>query len=107
LFKIPPVGVVGSETDSVVKTESASYPVNFTQVWWGLVRDIFPGFVDKPRTVKCYRGSVINPVEAVADKLLAIHNNPIGIAMAMNYRAFINIDPAICGGEPVVRGTRV
>ncbi|MBL9188048.1 MAG: DUF433 domain-containing protein [Opitutaceae bacterium] len=25
----------------------------------------------------------------------------------MDYRAFIVRDPAICGGEPVVRGTRV
>jgi len=41
LFKIPPVGIVGSETDSVLKTESVLYPVNFTQVWCGLVRDIF------------------------------------------------------------------
>jgi uncharacterized protein (DUF433 family) len=27
--------------------------------------------------------------------------------MTMNYQAFITADPAICGGEPVVRGTRV
>lgn len=27
--------------------------------------------------------------------------------MAMNYQAFITADQAICGGEPVVRGTRV
>jgi uncharacterized protein (DUF433 family) len=27
--------------------------------------------------------------------------------MAMNYRQYIVRDPAICGGEPVVRGTRV
>jgi uncharacterized protein (DUF433 family) len=25
----------------------------------------------------------------------------------MNYQAFIVRDPAICGGEPIVRGTRV
>jgi uncharacterized protein (DUF433 family) len=27
--------------------------------------------------------------------------------MSMNYRPFITRDPAICGGEPVVTGTRV
>jgi uncharacterized protein (DUF433 family) len=27
--------------------------------------------------------------------------------MAMNYRQYIVRDPAICGGEPVVKGTRV
>lgn len=27
--------------------------------------------------------------------------------MAMNYQAFITTAPAICGGEPVLRGTRV
>lgn len=27
--------------------------------------------------------------------------------MAMNYRQYIIRDPAICGGEPVVKGTRV
>lgn len=27
--------------------------------------------------------------------------------MIMNYQAFIHSDPAICGGEMVVRGTRV
>ena len=27
--------------------------------------------------------------------------------MTMNYRQYIVRDPAICGGEPVVRGTRV
>ena len=27
--------------------------------------------------------------------------------MTMNYRDYIVRDPAICGGEPVVRGTRV
>ena len=27
--------------------------------------------------------------------------------MAMNYRQYIVRDPAICGGEPVVSGTRV
>lgn len=27
--------------------------------------------------------------------------------MAMNYRQHIVRDPAICGGEPVVKGTRV
>ena len=27
--------------------------------------------------------------------------------MAMNYGQYIVRDPAICGGEPVVRGTRV
>lgn len=27
--------------------------------------------------------------------------------MAMNYRPYIVRDPAICGGEPVVKGTRV
>jgi len=27
--------------------------------------------------------------------------------MAINYRQYIVRDPAICGGEPVVRGTRV
>ena len=27
--------------------------------------------------------------------------------MVMNYRQYIVRDPAICGGEPVVKGTRV
>ncbi len=27
--------------------------------------------------------------------------------MSMNYQSYIVRDPAICGGEPVVRGTRV
>ena len=27
--------------------------------------------------------------------------------MTMNYRPYIVRDPAICGGEPVVKGTRV
>jgi uncharacterized protein (DUF433 family) len=27
--------------------------------------------------------------------------------MVMNYQSYIVRDPAICGGEPVVRGTRV
>lgn len=27
--------------------------------------------------------------------------------MTMNYQPFIVRDPAICGGEPVIRGTRV
>lgn len=27
--------------------------------------------------------------------------------MTMNYQAFIVRDPAICGGEPIIRGTRV
>ena len=27
--------------------------------------------------------------------------------MTMNYQSYIVRDPAICGGEPVVRGTRV
>ena len=27
--------------------------------------------------------------------------------MAMNYRQYIVRDPVICGGEPVVKGTRV
>lgn len=27
--------------------------------------------------------------------------------MVMNYRPYISRDPAICGGEPVVEGTRV
>ncbi len=27
--------------------------------------------------------------------------------MTMNYRQYIVRDPAVCGGEPVVRGTRV
>lgn len=27
--------------------------------------------------------------------------------MAMNYREYIVRDPAVCGGEPVVKGTRV
>lgn len=27
--------------------------------------------------------------------------------MALDYRPYIVTDPAICGGEPVVRGTRV
>lgn len=27
--------------------------------------------------------------------------------MGMNYREYIVRDPAICGGEPVVKGTRV
>ncbi len=27
--------------------------------------------------------------------------------MAMNYRPYIVRDPAVCGGEPVVKGTRV
>lgn len=27
--------------------------------------------------------------------------------MTMNYRQYIIRDPAICGGEPVVKGTRV
>lgn len=27
--------------------------------------------------------------------------------MTMNYRRYIVRDPAICGGEPVVKGTRV
>lgn len=27
--------------------------------------------------------------------------------MVMNYRPYISRDPAICGGEPVVHGTRV
>lgn len=27
--------------------------------------------------------------------------------MAMNYRRYIVRDPAVCGGEPVVKGTRV
>lgn len=27
--------------------------------------------------------------------------------MAMNYQSYIARDPAICGGEPVVKGTRV
>lgn len=27
--------------------------------------------------------------------------------MTMNYQVFIVRDPAICGGEPVIRGTRV
>jgi len=25
----------------------------------------------------------------------------------MDWRSFITLDPAICGGEPVIRGTRV
>jgi uncharacterized protein (DUF433 family) len=27
--------------------------------------------------------------------------------MAMDYRQYVVRDPAICGGEPVVKGTRV
>ncbi len=27
--------------------------------------------------------------------------------MSMNYRPYITRDPAICGGEPVITGTRV
>ena len=27
--------------------------------------------------------------------------------MTMNYQAFIVRDPAICGGEPIIRGSRV
>lgn len=27
--------------------------------------------------------------------------------MAMNYRPYIVRDPAVCGGEPVINGTRV
>ena len=27
--------------------------------------------------------------------------------MTMHYQAFIHSDPATCGGEPVIRGTRV
>lgn len=67
--------------------------------------------IELETAITCGEIHIRLPSDITAEFLLTTseppRTNSRGFAMTMNYHAFITADPAICGGEPVVRGTRV